>query len=245
MSGRIRVGIGGWTYEAWRGTFYPSGLPANRELEFASRAVTTIEINGTFYSTFKPDTWRKWHDETPDDFVFTVKGSRFCTVRTVLATTGASIRTFLSQGITELGSKLGPINWQLDEAKEFEPEDVRAFLNLLPVEAGSLPLRHAIEAQHPSYDAPEFFDLLAERGIAAVYSDAGYIARFPDSEGFTYARIKSSAEEYENGFSDEQLDGLASCAREWSARGDVFLYFIDGAKVRNPAATQALIARLP
>jgi uncharacterized protein YecE (DUF72 family) len=244
MKGRILAGIGGWSYEPWRGAFYPPGLPPNRELEFASRAVTTIEINGTFYSTFKPDTWRKWRDETPEGFVFAVKGSRFCTVRNVLASAGNSIRTFLDQGITELGAKLGPINWQFDEAKEFDSQDVRAFLKLLPDEAGGMPLRHSVEAQHPSFDTPGFFDLLAERGIAAVYSDAAYIARIPDSRDFTYARIKSSSDEYENGFMEQELDGFARQAQDWSERGDVFLYFIDGAKVRNPAAAQAFLRRI-
>ena len=242
--GRIRIGIGGWTYEPWRGAFYPPGLPANRELEFASRAVNTIEINGTFYSTFKPDTWRKWRDETPDDFVFAIKASRFCTVRSVLASAGNSIRTFLGQGLTELGDKLGPINWQFDEAKEFDPDDVRSFLKLLPDEVDGLPLQHSVEAQHPSFDTPVFFDMLAEREVTPTVSDAGYITTHPSAGRFTYARIKSSSEDYKEGFSEGQLAALACRARDWSERGALFIYFIDGAKVRNPAAAQALLRRL-
>jgi uncharacterized protein YecE (DUF72 family) len=244
MRGRIRIGIGGWAYEPWRGTFYPPGVPASRELEFASRAVTTIEINGTFYSTFKPDTWRKWSDETPDDFVFALKASRFCTVRNILASAGNAIRTFVSQGITELGAKLGPINWQFDEAKEFDPADVRAFLKLLPDETNGLPLRHSIEAQHPSFDTPTFFEMLAERGIPATVTDAGYIRSYPPNRDFTYARIKSSTEDHEIGFSTADLQAIAKQAHSWSEKGDVFLYFIDGAKERNPAAAQALIAEV-
>jgi uncharacterized protein YecE (DUF72 family) len=244
MKGQIRVGIGGWSYEPWRGTFYPPGLPATRELEYASRAVQTIEINGTFYSTFKPETWRKWRDATPDDFIFAIKASRLCTVRRELATAGSAIRTFLGQGITELGAKLGPINWQLDEAKEFEPDDVRAFLKLLTDETNGVQLRHSIEAQHSSFDTPVFFELLAERGIPATVSDAGYIGSFPPERDFTYARIKSSAEDHDIGFSLERLHSIAQQAREWSYAGDVFLYFIDGAKAKNPAAAQALIAEV-
>ena len=132
MPGAVRVGIGGWTFEPWRGVFYPEDLPQKRELEFASRTVTSIEINGTYYSTFKPDSWRKWHDETPDDFVFAVKASRYCTNRKILAESGPSIERFVAQGLTELGKKLGPINWQFMATKKFEPDDFGAFLALLP-----------------------------------------------------------------------------------------------------------------
>ena len=143
MPGSIRVGIGGWTYEPWRGVFYPDGLTHKRELEFASRAVTSIEINGTYYSTFKPDSWRKWHDETPDDFVFAVKASRFCTNRKVLASAGESIERFVSQGMVALSAKLGPINWQFAATKKFEPDDFAAFLALLPKEKGGIALRRS------------------------------------------------------------------------------------------------------
>src|SRR5258706_3319427 len=130
MSGAIRVGVGGWSFEPWRGVFYPADLAQKRELEFASRALTSIEINGTYYSSFKFDTWRKWRDETPDDFVFAVKASRYCTNRRVLADAGESIGRFMAQGLTQLGGKLGPINWQFMTSKKFEPEDFGAFLSL-------------------------------------------------------------------------------------------------------------------
>lgn len=144
MTHPIRVGVGGWTYEPWRGVFYPEGLAQKRELEFASRALTSIEINGTYYSTFKPDSWIKWRDETPDGFVFSVKASRYCTNRRELAGMGESMERFLGQGLTALGDKLGPINWQFMGTKKFDPEDFEAFLKLLPAERDGLRLRHAL-----------------------------------------------------------------------------------------------------
>ena len=151
MSGAIRIGVGGWSFEPWRGVFYPAGLPQRRELEFASRALTSIEINGTYYSTFKPDSWRKWREETPDGFVFAVKASRFCTTRRVLAGAAESIERFIGQGLTELGDRLGPINWQFGGTKKFDPEDFGAFLALLPKEKDGIALRHAIEVRSPSF----------------------------------------------------------------------------------------------
>ncbi len=244
MKGKIRVGIGGWTYEPWRGVFYPAHLPQKRELEFASRAVNTIEINGTFHSTFKPDSWRKWRDETPDGFVFGIKGSRFCTNRQVLASVGAGIDVFMAQGITELGEKLGPINWQLAETKPFDPDDVKAFLALLPDEAGGLSLRHAIEVSHPSFNTPAFFDMAAIHGVAVIRGDSDAHTMIDSAAGFTYARFKTSSEEWDDGFSNSKMDGFARQAREWSDRGDVFAYFISGAKDRNPAAAQTLLRKL-
>jgi uncharacterized protein YecE (DUF72 family) len=244
MKGIIRVGIGGWTYEPWRGVFYPAGLSPKRELEFASRAVSTIEVNGTFYSSFKPDTWRKWRDETPDGFVFAVKASRFCTNRMVLASAGESVDRFLSQGLTELGEKLGPICWQLAETKAFEPEDFKAFLALLPKELGGLPLRHAVEVRHPSFKTPAFLEMAAAQGIAVVLRDETFQQVEQPTGGFTYVRLVTSAEGLDEGYSDGQIECFARQARAWSERGDVFIYFISGAKVRNPAAAQALLRKL-
>jgi uncharacterized protein YecE (DUF72 family) len=244
MKGTIRVGIGGWTYEPWRGVFYPAGLSPKRELEFASRAVTTIEINGTYYSSFKPDSWRKWREETPDGFVFAVKASRFCTNRKVLAGASESVDRFLSQGMTELSDKLGPINWQLAATKPFEPEDFSAFLALLPSEVGGLPLRHAVEVRHLSFKTPAFFDMAAAHGIAVVLDNETFSQTDQPSAGFTYARLITSEEGLDEGYSDSQIDSFARQARAWSERGDVFVYFISGAKVRNPAAAQALLRKL-
>lgn len=241
----IRVGIGGWTFEPWRGVFYPPGLPHKRELEFASRALTSIEINGTYYSTFKPESWRKWRDETPEGFVFAVKASRFCTNRKVLAGSGESIARFIAQGLTELGPKLGPINWQFMATKKFDPEDFAAFLKLLPKEHAKLPLRHAVEVRHPSFATAAFYDLAAKHKVAIVTAKE---SDFPDIDQptapFTYARFMASREELPAGVTPAELKGFAKQTRTWAKRGDVFAYFISGAKVRNPAAAQALIAKL-
>jgi uncharacterized protein YecE (DUF72 family) len=245
MAGQIRVGIGGWTFEPWRGVFYPEGLAQKRELEFASRALTTIEINGTFYSTFKPESWRKWRDETPDDFVFSVKASRYCMNRKVLGSAGESIERFINQGLAELGPKLGPINWQLAATKKFDPEDIAAFFALLPREVGGLPLRHAIEARHASFVTEAFYDLARRHGVAIVYAKD---EEFPEIDqltaDFTYARFMATSDDLDEGVTAAELTELARQAKGWAGRGDVFAYFISGAKVRNPAAAQALIRKL-
>ena len=248
MTHPIRVGVGGWTYEPWRGVFYPEGLAQKRELEFASRALTSIEINGTYYSTFKPDSWIKWRDETPDGFVFSVKASRYCTNRRELAGMGESMERFLGQGLTALGDKLGPINWQFMGTKKFDPEDFEAFLKLLPAERDGLRLRHALEVRHPSFDTPAFYELAAKYGAAIVYAEDDEAPDWPridqPTADFTYARLMSSREEEPTGLTGDELDAIAGRVRGWAARGEVFAYFISGAKVRNPAAAMALIARL-
>lgn len=167
----IRIGVGGWTYEPWRDTFYPSGLRQADELAFAARALTAIEVNGTYYGTQKPATFAKWAKETPDGFVFALKAPRFATSRRVLAEAGDSIARFLASGLTELGPKLGPINWQLPPTKKFDPDDMAAFLDLLPDRLKGLPLTHAIEARHDSFACDEFTTLLRDRGIAAIQAE--------------------------------------------------------------------------
>ena len=245
MTGMIRVGIGGWTFEPWRGVFYPPTLSQKRELEFASRALSSIEINGTYYSTFKPDSWKRWHDETPDDFVFSVKASRFCTNRKVLADAGESIAKFMGQGLTELGPKLGPINWQFMATKKFDAADFGAFLALLPKELGGLKLRHAVEVRSPTFVAPAFIDLARQHGVAIVYAkDEDFPEIDEATADFTYARLMATSEDLDEGVTASDLSGYAKQAKAWAKRGDVFAYFIAGAKVRNPAAAQALIAKL-
>jgi len=245
MNGKIRIGIGGWYFAPWRGVFYPAGLVHKGELEFASRALTSIEINGTYYSTFKPASWKKWRDETPDDFVFAVKGSRFVTNRKVLAGAGEALGRFMAQGLTELGDKLGPINWQFAETKKFEPDDFGAFLALLPKEKDGLALRHAVEVRNASFATPAFYDLAAKHGVAIVYAkDEDFPEIDRPTAGFTYARLMSSQEKLKSGVAGPELDRLARQLRAWSRRGDVFAYFISGAKVRNPAAARALIKKL-
>ena len=248
MTHSIHIGVGGWTYEPWRGVFYPDGLVQKRELEYAASKLTSIEINGTYYSTFKPDSWRKWRDETPDGFVFSVKASRYCTNRRVLSEGGESFEKFLSQGLTELDDRLGPINWQFMATKKFDPEDFEGFLKLLPREKDGLRLRHALEVRHPSFDVAQFHDLAAKYGAAIVYAEDDEAPEWPridqDTADFRYARLMSSREDEPAGMTAAELDAVAARVKGWSARGDVFAYFIAGAKVRNPAAAMALIERL-
>ena len=245
MSGAIRVGVGGWSFEPWRGVFYPAGLSQKRELEFASRALTSIEINGTYYSTFKPDSWRKWCDETPDGFVFAVKASRFCTNRRVLGGAGESIERFIGQGLTELGDKLGPINWQFMGTKKFDPEDFGAFLALLPKEKDGIALRHAVEVRSPTFATEAFYDLARKFGVAIVYAkDEDFPEIDQASADFIYARLMASREDLETGVGEAELSAYARQLRAWAKRGNVFAYFISGAKIRNPAAAQALIRKL-
>lgn len=247
MSGTIRVGIGGWTFEPWRGVFYPEKLSQKRELEYASSKLSSIEINGTYYSTFKPDSWAKWRDETPEGFVFSVKASRYCTNRKVLSEGAESFQRFLDQGLTVLGPKLGPINWQFMATKKFDPVDFEGFLKLLPHEKDGLRLRHALEVRHPSFDTAEFYDLAAKYGTAIVYALDDEAPEWPcidqPTADFTYARLMSSREE-PTGMTAKELEAIAGQTTNWARRGDVFAYFIAGAKVRNPAAAKALIAKL-
>ena len=248
MTGSIRVGVGGWTYEPWRGVFYPDKWSQKRELEYASSKLTSIEINGTYYSGFKPESWMKWRDETPDGFVFSVKASRFCTNRKVLADGAESVARFLDQGLTVLGDKLGPINWQFMATKKFDPVDFEAFLKMLPKEKDGLRLRHALEVRSATFDTQQFYDLAAKYGVAIVYAEDDEAPEWPQIDlptaDFTYARLMSSKPDEATGMTSAELDRIAERARDWAKRGDVFAYFIAGAKVRNPAAAQALIEKL-
>jgi uncharacterized protein YecE (DUF72 family) len=260
---RIRIGIGGWTYAPWRGAFYPAGLAQKRELEFASRHLTSIEINGTYYGSQKPETFAKWHDETPDDFVFSLKGPRFTTNRRVLAEAGESVERFFRSGVLELKDKLGPINWQLMPTKAFNPDDVAAFLKLLPKTVEGRPIRHVLEVRHESFLTADFVTLLHERGVAPVLAgDAVYPQIADIAAPFVYARIMGTSETERLGYSTKSLDAWAERARTLAAGKvpkdlsqvgalskdkaprDVFLYVISGHKVHNPAAAMALIERL-
>jgi uncharacterized protein YecE (DUF72 family) len=245
MAGNIRIGIGGWTYEPWRGVFYPKGLPHAKELEHASRKLTSIEINGTFYSTFKPESWRKWRDATPPGFVFAVKGSRYCTNRKDLSDAGEAVQRFVHQGLAELGDRLGPIEWQLAPFKKFAPAEIEAFFALLPREVGGLALRHALEVRHASFKSEQFVDLARKHKIAIVFAEG---EKFPQIDeptaDFRYARLMGTQEEIETGYAAADLDRLAETAKAWAAEGDAFLYVISGAKVRAPAAAVALIAKV-
>jgi uncharacterized protein YecE (DUF72 family) len=261
--GRTFIGVGGWTFEPWRGAFFPKSLPRKRELEFASRKLTSIEINGTYYRSQTPATFAKWRDETPDDFVFAVKASRFSTNRRVLAEAGESIERFFASGVLELREKLGPINWQFMPTKKFDPEDFGAFLRLLPKELGGRKIRHAVEVRHESFVSPAFIALAREFKVAIVIAgDCEYPQIADATAPFVYARIMGTSEKEKAGYSNTALDQWAERARIWtrgdapkdlqtaspltgsSAPRDVYLYVISGHKAHNPAAAMALVERL-
>src|SRR5690349_1630129 len=260
----IRVGIGGWTFAPWRGIFYPEDLTQKRELEYASRQLTTIEINGTFYGSQKPESFAKWHDETPDDFVFSLKAPRFATHRRILAEAGESIKRFIASGVLELKHKLGPINWQFAPTKQFDEQDFDAFLSLLPKEAGGRALRHAVEVRHESFRNEAFVALARKHGVAIVMAgDSKYLQIADVTAPFIYARIMGTSDASERGYDDDALDLWTARMQTWASGGqpagletvakpgtagksprDVFLYVISGFKERNPAAGIALIERL-
>ncbi|QUT05995.1 DUF72 domain-containing protein [Sphingobium phenoxybenzoativorans] len=243
--GRTGVGIGGWTFEPWRGTFYPQGLKQKDELAYAASRLTAIEINGTYYSSFKPESFRKWADAAPDGFVFTVKASRFCTNRRVLADGGESVQRFVNQGLSELGDKLGPILWQFMATKKFDADDFGAFLALLPKAVDGVPLRHALEVRHESFRDPAFIALAKAANAAIVYADHDeYPLIEADAADFAYARLMRSMEDEPAGYAPAALDDWAAKAQAWRKRGDAFVFFISGAKARNPAAAIALIERV-
>jgi uncharacterized protein YecE (DUF72 family) len=261
--GMIRVGIGGWVFAPWRGTFYPRGLPQAQELSYASRRLTSIEINGTFYRTQKRDSFRKWADETPDDFVFALKGPQFATNRRVLAEAGASIDRFFGSGVAELKSKLGPILWQMAPTKTFDPEDFAAFLALLPRQVEGLAIRHAVEVRHQSFLTEAYIDLLRKHGVAPVLVESAKHPMIADvAADFVYLRLQGTSAKVKTGYPPAALDARAKRARAFEAGGapadlatvakgklakarrDVFVYMISGAKERAPAAAMALIERL-
>jgi uncharacterized protein YecE (DUF72 family) len=245
---RIHVGVGGWTFEPWRDNFYPAGLPHSRELQYASRQLTAIEVNGTFYSTFKPATFAKWRDETPQDFLFSLKAHRFTTHRRELAGAGEGVQRFIASGLAELGDKLGPILWQLMPTTVFRPDDVAAFLALLPRELDGRPLRHVLDARHPSFACEEYLDLLQRHGCTTVYTDAPQFPAIPHARSeLAYLRLMRSAADCPTGYPPEQLQPWAQGAREWvaqSERHQALVFFINGAKERAPAAAQAFLQML-
>ena len=243
---RIRIGIGGWTFPPWRGVFYPDKLPQAKECEYATGAMTAIEINATFYGRQKPKSWETWEKVAPEGFQFAVKGSRYCVSRSKLAQSGESIANFFGQGFEVLGPKLGPILWQFAKFKKFDRDDIAAFIDLLPEKLGGLTLRHAIEPRHDSFNDGKFFDLCRARNIAVVFEDSD---EFPcieaDTADFAYARLQRMKEEVETGYDAAALDGFAERARKWQAEGrDAYIFMINGAKVRAPAAALALQERL-
>lgn len=242
----IRIGVGGWTYAPWRETFYPDDLAHKRELEYASRRFTSIEINSTYYGAQSPATFRRWREATPPGFVFAVKAPRAATNRRQLADAADSIRRFVRGGVLELREKLGPINWQLPPTKRFDAGEIDAFLGLLPTESGGMRLRHAIEARHVSFDRARFLSLARKHGVAVVLAgDSTYPCIADEKSPFLYARVMGTISRLKKGYTARALDAWASSATEWARSGrDVFLYFISGAKERNPAAAMALMDRI-
>lgn len=259
----IHVGIGGWVYEPWRGSFYPEGHPKSSELDYASRKLTSIEINSTYYHPPKPSTYAKWHDQTPDTFVFSVKAPRYATHRKVLADAGETITRFLKGGLTELKHKLGPINWQFMPGKSFDADDFEAFLKLLPQSVDGLPLRHAVEVRHASFQSPEFIALARQYGVAVVMgADSKHPFIADVTAPFIYIRLMGTQEgealgypaaalalwakrvqTWARGATPDGMDLLAPRLQDATAR-DIYLYVISGNKVANPCAAMSLIKRL-
>ena len=266
--GTIRAGIGGWTFAPWRGVFYPEKLPQTKELDFASRALSTIEINGTYYRSQTPATFAKWAREVPDGFVFALKGPRFATNRRVLAEAGDSIKRFLDSGPTMLGDRLGPILWQFAPTKKFDEADFAAFLELLPKEVDGHALRHAVEVRHETFKCAPFVDLVRRYGVPVVYADHPTYPAIADTVGdFVYARLQKGEDDIPTGYPPKEIERWADAARAWASGGvperveadlvappksgkatraprDVFVYYIHGGTVRAPAAAQALSAAL-
>ena len=259
----IRVGIGGWTFEPWRDNFYPAGLPQKRELEYAGSKLTSIEVNGTYYGSQKPESFRKWAEETPDDFIFALKGPRFATNRRVLAEAGESIARFFASGVTELGPKLGPINWQFMATKKFDADDFAGFLELLPKTVDGKSIRHAVEVRHESFQSPEFIALARRYGVAVIVADSDTHPQIADpTADFVYARLQNASETEKNGYPDSALGDWRKRAEQWADGGvpadlplladaptdagkrDVFIYMINGFKPKAPFAAMALIEQI-
>ncbi|MDI6026067.1 DUF72 domain-containing protein [Corticibacterium sp. UT-5YL-CI-8] len=263
-SGTIRAGMGGWTFEPWDTSFYPEKLAKKKQLEFAARQVPTIEVNGTYYSSFKEPTFVKWASETPENFVFSLKGNRFITNRRVLGEAGESISRFLESGVAALGDKLGPILWQFMPTKKFDAEDFEAFLKLLPEKQDGVKLRHAVEVRNDSFVVPEFPALLRKYKVTLVYADHATYPGIADVTGdFVYARLQTGSDDNPDCYTDEGLDAWAARAEQWAAGKapddlryadpetsakvqprDVFVYFISEGKVRAPFGAQALMKRV-
>ena len=244
--GEIRVGIGGWVVPPWRGTFYPKDVRQADELNYASRHVTAIEINGTFYRLQTPASYKKWHDEAPDDFVFSLKGSRFITHRNDLATAGQYVQRLFASGMAELGPKLGPILWQFMPSLKFDEANVGAFLEALPRTLGNRKLRHVLEVRSSSFKDPAFYKLMEKHEAAIAWVEDAKVPLIETvTTDFVYTRLRQCSEDEPTGYSPDALDKIAARFREHAEAGrDCFVYFINGAKVRAPHAAVALIERL-
>lgn len=263
-SGEIRTGIGGWTFEPWEGTFYPEKLAKKRQLEFASRELTAIEVNGTYYSSQKPATFAKWASDVPENFVFSLKANRYCTNRKVLSEAGPSVEKFLNQGISELGPHLGPILWQFMGTKVFDPSDFEGFLQLLPKSLDGLPLRHVVEPRHASFCCEEFVQLLSKYNVAAVCADHEDYPMFADvTSDFVYLRLQRGSDDISTCYPDVDMVQWAKRVATYAAGGvpddlnlnapgrtvetlprDVFAFFITGGKVNAPNGARLLLEKI-
>jgi uncharacterized protein YecE (DUF72 family) len=269
-SGYVRIGIGGWTFEPWRGVFYPKGLPHAKELSYAAERLTSIEVNGTFYRSQTPATFRKWASEVPQNFVFALKGPRFAVNRRVLKDAGDSIKRFLDSGITELGDHLGPLLWQFAPTKKFDAADFGGFLELLPDKFDGRALRHVIEVRHDSFCTAEFLALLRQHKMPVVFTDHAKYPNIADITGdFVYARLQRGKDTIPTAYPPKDLAAWAERLQSWaqgaapddlpqiepaknveaakkakSTPRDVYAYVIHEGKVRAPAAAMALIERL-
>lgn len=263
-TGRIRTGIGGWTFEPWEGSFYPDKLPKKKQLEYAASKLEVIEVNGTYYSSQKPETFAKWASEVPDGFVFSLKASRYSTNRKVLGEAGESIERFLGQGLTELGEHLGPILWQFAPTKKFEPDDFEAFLKLLPAKQDGLALRHVVEVRHDSFLVPEFVAMLSKYSVAAVCADHFDYPMIPDvTADFVYTRLQKGSDDVATCYAEDDMDAWAKRLENWAEGGvpqdlplvdgerrpdkqprDVFAFFIHEGKVNAPQGAMAMRALL-
>ncbi|RWX78222.1 DUF72 domain-containing protein [Neorhizobium lilium] len=258
--GKIRTGIGGWTFEPWEGTFYPDKLAKKKQLEYAASKLDVIEVNGTYYGSQKPETFAKWAADVPDGFVFSLKASRYSTNRKILAEAGESVERFLGQGLTELGDHLGPILWQFAPTKKFEPDDFEAFLKLLPAKQDGLALRHVVEVRHDSFQVPEFIALLSKYQVAAVCADHFDYPMIPDvTADFVYSRLQKGSDNIKTCYAEADMAAWVERLEIW-AKGsipgdlplidaehkpakqprDVFAFFIHEGKVNAPQGAMAM-----
>jgi uncharacterized protein YecE (DUF72 family) len=262
-SGRIYLGVGGWTFEPWRGVFYPEKLAQAKELQYAASKLTSIEINGTYYGSQKPESFRKWAREVPDGFVFSVKGPRFATNRRVLGEAGDSIKRFYDSGVLELGDRLGPVLWQFAPTKKFDEADFGKFLELLPRKLDGHNMRHVVEVRHDSFRVPQFVALIRKFETPVVFAEHGKYPAIADLAGdFVYARLQKGNDEIKTCYPPKQLDAWAARLKLWAEGGepddlprvgsksakkiprDVFAYVIHEGKIRAPAGAMELIARV-
>jgi len=263
-TGKIRVGIGGWNFEPWEASFYPADLPKKRQLEYAGKELRAIEVNGTYYSSQKPETFAKWAAEVPDGFVFSLKASRYVTNRKVLAEAGDSMERFLTQGLTELGDRLGPILWQLAPTKKFEPDDFEGFLKLLPEKQDGLTLRHVVEVRHPSFQVADLVKLLDKYRVAVVLAEHEDYPMIADvTADFVYARLQKGSDEVKTCYPPDGLDRWAERLKTFAAGDepddleksapqrkpekaprDVFAFFISSGKVNAPNGARELQKRV-